>query len=234
MKKHPEKIKLKCQNPDCNREFDVKWKQRHRKYCNPHCQVPWHKNKTEVYSNETLEKMKNSAFERYKTKEGKSKKERLRKRNLSESNPWRAENKTGKEEWEIRRIESVRKAYENPEIRKKCGQKGEKNPRWKNGNTPLFNLIRSNKRLYYKWKFPILKRDKFTCTSCGNEKKLNIHHNKITLSEIVDRLTKNIMIKELSFDDKKKLVEKIVDYHIKKKIPGITLCKKCHIKIHRK
>ena len=51
------------------------------------------------------------------------------------------------------------------------------------------------------------------------------------MSEIVRKhvVDKGIV---MDFDLKKSIAEKIVDYHIKNKVSGITLCDKCHEKYH--
>lgn len=35
-----------------------------------------------------------------------------------------------------------------------------------------------------------------------------------------------------SYDVKKRITDKILEYHIKNKVSGITLCKECHNKVH--
>ena len=108
---------------------------------------------------------------------------------------------------------------------------GSHSSQWKGGISEVNNIARSDKRLYDEWKYPILVRDGFKCSECGNNQNLHIHHNKETMSEIVRKhvVDKGIV---MDFDLKKSIAEKIVDYHIKNKVSGITLCDKCHEKYH--
>jgi hypothetical protein len=54
------------------------------------------------------------------------------------------------------------------EIGKKIGerQRGENNPYWKGGITPLQKQIRTS-RTYKEWRTQVFKRDNFTCKECG-------------------------------------------------------------------
>ena len=108
---------------------------------------------------------------------------------------------------------------------------GPDSSQWKGGISEVNNIARSDKRLYDEWKYPILIRDGFKCSECCNNQNLHIHHNKETMSEIVRKhvVDKGIV---MDFDLKKSIAEKIVDYHIKNKVSGITLCDKCHEKYH--
>jgi hypothetical protein len=108
---------------------------------------------------------------------------------------------------------------------------GPQSSQWKGGISEVNNIARSDKRLYDEWKYPILVRDGFKCVECGNNENLHIHHNKETMSEIVRKhvVDKGIV---MNFELKKSIAEKIVDYHIKNKVSGITLCDKCHNKLH--
>ncbi len=108
---------------------------------------------------------------------------------------------------------------------------GSDSSRWKDGTSEINNIARSNKRLYDEWKYPILIRDGFKCVECGNSHKLHIHHDKEKFCEIVEKhMPDQVLITD--FDLKKSIAEKIVDYHIKNKVSGITLCDKCHEKYH--
>lgn len=59
---------------------------------------------------------------------------------------------------------------------------------------------------YKEWRKAVLKRDNFTCQSCGNNKNLHVHH-----------LTRYADCEELRVDLNN----------------GITLCKPCHYEAHR-
>jgi hypothetical protein len=114
----------------------------------------------------------------------------------------------------------------------KCFNKGNRNPRynihefgkdapnWQGGKSLLIKGITSLKK-YEIWRSNCFKRDKYTCQKCKKSPsgKLNVHHI-ITLSNLL-------------------LIHKIVN--LKQAIKckslwflknGITLCTKCHAKIH--
>lgn len=107
---------------------------------------------------------------------------------------------------------------------------GPESSQWKGGISEVNNIARSDKRLYDEWKYPILIRDEFKCVECGSSEGLHIHHNKETMSEIVKKHV--IDDTSMEFEIKKLIAEKVVEYHIKNKVSGITLCKKCHNNLH--
>ncbi|MCK4258099.1 MAG: hypothetical protein KAX49_03925 [Halanaerobiales bacterium] len=83
------------------------------------------------------------------------------------------------------------------------------------------------KKLYKIWTRPILERDNFTCQKCGQKGgKLEVHHNKKTLAEIISLFV--IDTRKLSFEEKKIVCDKILNYHASGRVFGITLCLKCH------
>ena len=94
---------------------------------------------------------------------------------------------------------------------------GDKNPRWKNGITPLIRLIRRC-RPYINWRKKCINRDQRTCRICGkmDERDLHVDHHPITFSTIIRKY--NIK----SYEDAKKC-KKLWD--IKN---GRTLCISCH------
>jgi len=55
--------------------------------------------------------------------------------------------------------------------------KGEKNPKWKDGVSPLNNLIRASSQ-YKLWENSVLNRDNSTCQRCEEKRisKLTVHH----------------------------------------------------------
>ena len=55
------------------------------------------------------------------------------------------------------------------------------------------------------------------------KKNLEVHHDKETMAEIIDKFKSDSLTKE-------QIVESIVKYHIENNVSGITLCKECHRK----
>lgn len=83
----------------------------------------------------------------------------------------------------------------------------DKNPQWKGGLTPINELLRKSDE-YKKWRKLVYERDYFTCQHCKiKQKYLIAHHIK-------------------SWENYPKLRYKIAN--------GITLCRSCHKKIHKK
>ena len=86
---------------------------------------------------------------------------------------------------------------------------GEKNPRWKGGFNGVQNIRWCPE--YRIWRLKVFERDKYVCQECGNKssRKNPLHaHHIIKFSESI----------ELMFE---------LDN-------GITMCKSCHLKIHRR
>jgi hypothetical protein len=93
------------------------------------------------------------------------------------------------------------------ETNKKKGSPKEKNCKWKGGISTENNILRGSAE-YKAWRTSVFKRDDYTCRDCGVRGcYLEAHH--VELFSIC---------KELIFEVKN----------------GITLCKKCHEKIHKK
>jgi hypothetical protein len=101
---------------------------------------------------------------------------------------------------------------------------------WKGGATSINNLVRANKRLYNEWIFPILKNQNFECQTCHSTKELQVHHDVETMSEIIQKFVSKD--KEYTFDDKRKIMNMIIDYHIVNNVSGKVLCKECHSTLH--
>jgi hypothetical protein len=107
---------------------------------------------------------------------------------------------------------------------------GKESANWKGGTSSINNIIRANKRLYEKWKYPILKASNFECVKCNSTNKLEVHHNNQTMSEIIQKFVdKN---KEYTFDEKRNIMNNVIDYHIQNKISGEVLCRDCHKELH--
>ena len=108
---------------------------------------------------------------------------------------------------------------------------GKDHSQWKGGASSINVLARARKKLYTDWKYPILIRDGFKCVKCGDNKNLHIHHNKETMSDVIRLLIVDDM-EPKTFEEKEMIADAVVDYHIKNKVSGITLCGECHNKIH--
>lgn len=111
---------------------------------------------------------------------------------------------------------------------------GSKHSQWIDGRSNISMLVYNDRRLYKEWKYPILCRDGFKCVECNKQKvKLHIHHNKEYMNEIIKKHLIEVtddMLKD--FQIKRMVADSVVDYHIKHKVSGITLCDKCHNKLH--
>jgi len=101
---------------------------------------------------------------------------------------------------------------------------------WK-GNR-RFNLV-CRSRLYAPWIKKVMARDKFFCTLCGKKGQLQVHHIRF-LRDIIKVVLlrnniKNINDIDVNSDIYENLIQEVVnDHHLS---DGITVCKKCHIKI---
>jgi len=94
-------------------------------------------------------------------------------------------------------------------IKNRLRHKGKKHWNWKGGVTPYYYRLRQSAR-YISWRNKVYKRDKWTCRKCGKKcrsETIVAHHKK-------------------SFHYFPKL-----RYNISN---GITLCRSCHKKIHRR
>lgn len=105
---------------------------------------------------------------------------------------------------------------------------GKDHPNWKGGITDTQHLLRGSYDLWKRWKLPILARDDFSCVSCSSKRELVVHHNGETMSEILRRFFYGVT----EWDDKKSIVDSVVNYHVEHHVSGITLCKTCHNFLH--
>ena len=111
--------------------------------------------------------------------------------------------------------------------------KGKDSWNWKGGVATLDQMIYSDFSFYKLWKYPILCRDHFKCVKCGvGGKKLNVHHNIIKMTHIVDFFIPKDK-HELSFEEEGKILDLVVQYHIDNNVSGISLCEECHKKEHQ-
>jgi hypothetical protein len=100
-----------------------------------------------------------------------------------------------------------RKASKETREKLKVLHLGDKNPMWKGGITPINKIIRRSSE-YKLWRESVFERDNYTCQMCGKRGGvIHPHHIKL-FSKFIN----------LRFDVNN----------------GITLCKDCHKKIHKK
>jgi len=98
---------------------------------------------------------------------------------------------------------------------KSCANKGELNPSWIDGITPLRNRIARSKK-YILWGKNVFKRDKWTCQICDKHGySLEAHHKKEFIK----------MIRENNIKTLEEALRCAELWNIKN---GITLCKNCH------
>jgi hypothetical protein len=109
---------------------------------------------------------------------------------------------------------------------------GKDSSRWQGGVSSIQQIARASTELYKLWKYPILVRDGFKCTQCSNTAPLHVHHGKETFSDIIKKvMTLEDYEKLEEFNRKKDVSDRVVQYHIKNGVSGITLCEDCHKKI---
>lgn len=112
---------------------------------------------------------------------------------------------------------------------------GSNHYKWKGGTSSLVQFLRADHSLYKEWKFPILCRDGFMCqkkgVNCSKTMELTIHHDVEKMCDIMHKFIPEDK-HELSYEEKKIIIHKIVEYHVDNKVSGITLCKYCHKEFH--
>jgi hypothetical protein len=107
---------------------------------------------------------------------------------------------------------------------------GKDSANWKGGTSSINNLVRANKRLYENWIYPILCEQKFNCQKCGSSKNLEVHHNKETMADILHKFVDKS--NEYTFDEKRDIMNNVINYHIQNKVSGEVLCRECHKELH--
>lgn len=108
---------------------------------------------------------------------------------------------------------------------------------WKGGVTSVKGFLRTDKRLASTWKRPKLEKAGFKCSTCGKNKRLEVHHDKETMKEIITKFMKkhDYETKHDSHPELTKLIAvEVVDYHINENISGVVLCNECHHDVHKK
>lgn len=167
--------------------------------------IPWNKGKTDIYSRETIEKMKNA-------RKGKSAFWNVGKVRTLENKLKISETLTG-------RVVPI-------EVRKKMGvgRRGSSNPLWKGGITSIYRIIRSI-RVYIDFIQNILKLDNYICQNCfAVGKRLEVHHIKYFSILLRENNIKNIddALKCKALWDEKNCITLCIDCHRKQQKERIT------------
>jgi len=113
----------------------------------------------------------------------------------------------------------------------KVNKDGTFKPKNIKGSRDIYTHVRDG---LYQWKYTIMERDNFKCQKCGNYGHNEIHHDKEKFIDIVKKFLPNRNIEEeLTWDEKKVIANKIIQYHYDNNVSGITLCNKCHVKLKK-
>jgi hypothetical protein len=126
-----------------------------------------------------------------------------------------------------RRKRHAKAQWENGSFSVKWGKESHG---WKGGTSSINNLIRVNKRLYDEWIYPILCEQGFKCQKCQSSKQLEVHHNTETMAEIIAKYVDKS--EEYTFDEKREIMNTVIDYHISNNVSGEVLCRECHKQLH--
>ena len=106
-------------------------------------------------------------------------------------------------------------------------QRGEKNHLWKGGVSAVHHLLRNSAK-YNEWRSAVFLRDGFTCQRCGDKTSGNFHaHHKKSLGKLMQEAKNYLPL--FSKYDACLLYAPLWDI-----ANGITVCKKCHKKLHKK
>ena len=114
-------------------------------------------------------------------------------------------------------------------------RKGEKNPGWKGGITPITNYLRTLD-VVIKWRSDCQRKVKYICELSGKKTVLNVHHLK-AFSTIVSEAHKlhNIQVKpqvkDYTKEELHKLEEYITSWH-KDSSNAVVLCEEVHTLFH--
>ena len=109
----------------------------------------------------------------------------------------------------------------------------EDHSQWKGGTSSVSARCHGSRRLYQEWKYPKLKESGFECMRCGSKERLEVHHDKEKMADIIHMITKRLNPdKKNDFELQTNVVHAVVDYHIEKNISGEVICNYCHKEEH--
>lgn len=108
-------------------------------------------------------------------------------------------------------------------------QKGENHSQWNGGTSSINWRCHGSRKLYYEWKFVLLKKANFICNRCTSTKQLEVHHDKEKMSNIIHKFVAEINPeKKDDWNLQTQVVDSVVAYHIENKVSGEVLCRDCH------
>ena len=123
--------------------------------------------------------------------------------------------------------------HHTEEVKKRISEKmkeinkGENNPAWKGGITPVYDKLRKSDK-HQQWRQDCFIRDNFICQKCKSSAggHLCVHHKK-SMNKLMQEAKEYMPL--INWYDACILYTSLWDIN-----NGITLCEKCHIKIHKK
>ena len=167
-----------------------------------------------------------------------------RRENRWNRNPWNR-GKTKESDPEFAKI--CKRAYETDSFREMRSREmsklwkngiivplsGSRHSQWKGGTSNIGALCNSNNRLYDAWKYPALKESGFKCKRCYETKNLHVHHSETRMAEIIRICSPpDSHLSDISWDEKQSWVDRVIEWHVKNKLPGEVLCSECHAEEH--
>lgn len=187
-------------------------------------QIPWNKGKTNIYSEETKQRMRESQLNKSEETRQKMSKAKMghlvseeTKRKIGKANSIKNKGKHHSIEtkWRISEGNKGKIVSEETKFKISKAQRGEKSCHWQGGITLLNELIRKSFK-YRQWRSDIFTHDDFTCQKCGvRGGYLYAHHIK-SFSSIVQ------------FYEITTLEEALDCQELWNINNGITLCEECH------
>jgi len=105
---------------------------------------------------------------------------------------------------------------------------GPEHSQWKGGTTYLNTLCHSDRRLHLQWKLPKLQSAGFKCSRCSSGGRMHVHHDHIRMSHIIGLYRDQLPEGELTHEQKKWVVDQVIEHHERESVSGVVLCEKCH------